>query len=566
VLDECETVVVGTIFVDDDATSGLNDGSSWVDAFVDLEDALAYSQCSGLVYEIRVAGGTYKPGTDQEDSFHLVNGVELRGGYRGLAGGGDPDERDIDAFESVLSGDIGVIGESGDNCRHVVVCENADATTVIEGFTITEGLASGASGGGMLIMQEGSPTIVQCRFVANGASQGGGIRISHSNAAPTILDCTFSGNRASKGGGLSSSSLTGMTIADCKFSNNSAGNGGGMYIVAGSPTLSNCTFSSNNSGDGGGGMYAEDGSPTLTNCTFSGNFAEVYGGGMLAENASPTLTNCVFSGNSTDLYGGGMYQHDGHTTAVNCTIVGNSAGMWAGGCFNWWETDGVTTCKNCIIWGNTAPDSPQASYSDIDSSCVQGGHPGSGNIDADPLFVDADGPDGIYGTADDDVHLLEGSPCINAGDDEAIPEGVTIDFDGEPRVQQCRVDMGVDETPYFEDCNSNGASDACDISSCDGSAWCSDCNENGIPDECDIASGASTDLNGNGVPDECELFGDCDFDGDVDLDDLEAMLGCLFGPDETPSEGCECGDGDADLDVDLADFALFQQQFTGPLP
>ncbi|MGD8451773.1 MAG: right-handed parallel beta-helix repeat-containing protein [Phycisphaerae bacterium] len=512
--DECETLVSGVIYVDDDAAGGLNDGSSWADAFVDLQEALAYSKCSGLVSEIRVAGGTYFPGTSPHNSIYLQNGVALRGGYRGLASGGDPDDRDIGAFESILSGDIGVVGNPGDNSRSVVDGGDTDASAVLEGFTITEGHAN-FYGGGMYI-PNGSPTIVRCTISANSAGMAGG----------------------------------------------------GVWLSSGSPTIRDCTISANSAGYGGAGMYSGGSSPTLTNCTFSGNSAD-YGGGMLNEGLyNLALTNCTFSGNSASR-GGGLFNDSGSSgvTVTGCTFSGNSASNYGGGIADLSDDSAVV---NCVVWGNTSPQDPQIRGSDghlvVTYSCVQGGWEGDGNIDADPLFVDADGPDDVFGTEDDDLHLLEGSPCINAGDNAAIPSGVTTDFEGEDRVQQCRVDMGADETPYFEDCNSNDVADACDIADCDGSPWCGDCNGNGVPDECDIASGTSEDLNGNGVPDECEIFGDCDHDLDVDLDDLEAMLGCLFGPDETPSEGCDCADINADLDVDLADFALFQQQFTGPLP
>ncbi len=59
------------------------------------------------------------------------------------------------------------------------------------------------------------------------------------------------------------------------------------------------------------------------------------------------------------------------------------------------------------------------SYSD-----VQGGWTGTGNIDADPLFVDPAGGD---------LRLGPGSPCIDAADNTAVPKGVTTDLDGNPR-------------------------------------------------------------------------------------------------------------------------------------
>jgi hypothetical protein len=68
---------------------------------------------------------------------------------------------------------------------------------------------------------------------------------------------------------------------------------------------------------------------------------------------------------------------------------------------------------------------------------VQGGWPGAGNIDKDPLFVDV---------SIDDYHLLSGSPCINAGDPAYVPAPDETDLDGQPRVIGGRIDMGVYES------------------------------------------------------------------------------------------------------------------------
>jgi parallel beta-helix repeat protein len=165
------------------------------------------------------------------------------------------------------------------------------------------------------------------------------------------------------------------------------------------------------------------GSPTVTNCIFSGNsvysLEDAYGGGMyIANNSSPTVTNCTFSGNLADsdnTYGGGIY------------YAGSSS----------------TTVTNCILWG----DSPSEIFKwtsltlNITYSDIQGSYPGTGNIDADPLFVDSAGGD---------YHLQDGSPCIDMGDNSA-PELPEKDIDGDDRIidgnddGSAVVDMGADE-------------------------------------------------------------------------------------------------------------------------
>ena len=68
------------------------------------------------ITEIRVAGGTYVPSdrsdpvVERSETFRMLDGIALLGGYRGCpggdCGGGDPDERDVVAYESVLTGDL----------------------------------------------------------------------------------------------------------------------------------------------------------------------------------------------------------------------------------------------------------------------------------------------------------------------------------------------------------------------------------------------------------------------------------------------------------------------------
>jgi hypothetical protein len=131
-------------------------------------------------------------------------------------------------------------------------------------------------------------------------------------------------------------------------------------------------------------------------------------------------------------------------------ITGNRAGDLAGGVFNI-QTSG--TLENCILWGNSDRDGEGepaqfrafgAAVVDVGYTVIQGwtgGLGGAGNIADDPLFVDPGHWDD-NGTPDDptddlwidgDYHLQAGSPCIDAGDNTAVPVGVTTDLGGRPR-------------------------------------------------------------------------------------------------------------------------------------
>lgn len=196
-------------------------------------------------------------------------------------------------------------------------------------------------------------------------------------------------------------------------------------------TITNC------SGDYGGGMMiVTDSSPTITNCIFTGNSATNAGGGIYIENASSTITNCIFSGNSSNYYdgGGGIYNYQSSPVLTNCTFYANRA--WYGGAI--YNSNSSPTITNCILWGDTTTYGQEIDNSNslptVNYSDIQGGYSGTGNINADPIFVDP---------ANSDLHLQAGSHCINAGDDiSGLPEK---DLDGNNRVFGAQVDMGAYE-------------------------------------------------------------------------------------------------------------------------
>lgn len=193
------------IYVNHTATTGMNNGTSWEDAFVYLQDAIA-AQTSGSGSEIWVAKGIYYPdlGTNvaENDRSASFSGgsVSIYGGFNGTElPGFDKFDRDLTNNVTILSGDIGLRGDMSDNSYHVVT----DCS--INGVTVTKGNADGPAAnfehvGGGLYRTSGSSIISQCTFIDNHATIGGGI-YSNPSFLTEIWNCVFVSNTAEKGGG-----------------------------------------------------------------------------------------------------------------------------------------------------------------------------------------------------------------------------------------------------------------------------------------------------------------------------------------------------------------------------
>ncbi|MHC4694548.1 MAG: right-handed parallel beta-helix repeat-containing protein, partial [Planctomycetota bacterium] len=307
-----------TIYVDADA-NGLNDGSSWTNAYNYLQDALADANTSAKPIEIHVAEGIYKPDhgqnqhlEDQYASFQLQNLVAIKGGYGGI-GEPDPNARDIAAYETILSGEI---SDDEDSC-HVVTGSGTDRTAVLDGFTITEG---------------------QAYTVSNNNDLGGGMYCYAGH--PTIRNCTFFNNKAlNYGGGMCNDGNSCPLLTNCLFVQNSATDGGGMDNEYSHPILINCVFAGNwvdeyNADSfSGGAIYNYFSSPALINCTITANAAKQWGGcgGIYNSTTSrPTLTNCILSENSDILGKIESSQIAGGTPSINYSCVQGLTGDLGG--------------------------------------------------------------------------------------------------------------------------------------------------------------------------------------------------------------------------------------------
>jgi len=217
-------------------------------------------------------------------------------------------------------------------------------------------------------------------------------------------------------------------LIDCE------GDGRAFYLNSGETSVSviaGFTITNGSVTGHGGGIYCGYGcSPTITNCIITGNSASGLGGGIFfGDESLSSMTNCLIVGNDA-LNGGGIYCWNYAAPSVtNCTFSGNDATFGGAACFH---TNSSTTLTNCVLWGdfpNEIGGTATVTYSDVQGSC-----PGTGNIDADPLFLD---PGYWTGTdwVDGDYHLYPCSPAIDAGDPAS-------DYSNEPEPHGDRANMG----------------------------------------------------------------------------------------------------------------------------
>jgi predicted outer membrane repeat protein len=241
---------------------------------------------------------------------------------------GDLDRNDRTDKNGVVTDTVGILGR---NAYHVVVADGVGDATVLDGLTVTAGLADGTDeqihGGGMYVCSS-NLVLQNVSFSGNHADSHGGAMSVKSWSQVFLSQVTLSGGQAARGGGISSQDSS-LQLTNVTFNDNHASSGqrlgGGMYIQWGVAVLEDVTFSGNRADHYGGGIYSY-GSHHLTNVTFSSNQAD-RGGGMtcMGSGGSPVLNNVAFISNQAKAEGGGLYSNRVDVNLVNVTFTDNEA-------------------------------------------------------------------------------------------------------------------------------------------------------------------------------------------------------------------------------------------------
>ena len=223
----------------------------------------------------------------------------------------------------------------------------------------------------------------------------------------------------------------GGVVENCVITGNYAGKdndpsfegcGGGLF----KSIARNCVISNNMAQAHGGGVDLCE----VSHCIIVDNQARGNGAGARRSSVSDSLIARNVSLNDRGSASGGGARN---CRLIRCTVAGNLAGPGGSSSPGQGGIDSCQSVENCIIYGNKLTDGTDsnANGSTITYSCLGSSVSGTGNIVADPLFVDS---------ANGNYRLEADSPCIDAG--AAGDLDLPFDLDGNPRVKGRAIDMG----------------------------------------------------------------------------------------------------------------------------
>ncbi len=432
------------IYVDQQAR-GDGDGRDWANAFRGLRPALAAAAVEPLRVEIWVARGVYgvegAGALGRNSSFIIPRQTAVYGGFRGIERRRTQRDPNPDTNGTVLTGWI----SDGVTALHVVRFDSVGRDSVLDGFTVEGGLANE------------SPNL-----------NGAGAHIWR--GSPTIRNVIFTGNDAAGRGGAVFVNGGSPVFTNVRFIDNTAQHGGAIAVDAGKIDVQACYFENNHADLHGGAIFAQNADLIrLRGSDLRGN--EAQNGGALALQFVTELDDfsTLYSGNVAE-FGGAIHLFNvGDAALVNVTLANNAASVGAA----LRQNGGATTIANAILWNNpsevgtqidAAPTSALTLYcSNVQFYLADGDIDENLNCSLQPRFQNPVGPDGLAGTADDNLRLQRNSPCIDAGDNRRLPWAdfgrapslltrMLVDADGQPRrVDVASVaDTGIGRAPLVD--------------------------------------------------------------------------------------------------------------------
>ncbi len=276
-----------------------------------------------------------------------------------------------------------------------------------QGCIIQDNVSIPYYGGGMYCI-ESTIQMIDCDISNNIAGIDGGGIVCDENIDLSLFACTIHGNEAHYGGGMYIESSDFTTIVDTHIFENSAYEGGGILCVSSSLIeVINCHISANQVVGEGGGVYSENSGLDASRSVIIGNTA-YDGGGFALNNCDAVISNCTIFENAANVNGdgGGIYlRGQSNPVITNCAITDNSGeGLYV--------TDGSPNVSFNDCFNNSGGNYGGAGV-DTDLGVPTGenanGDPCDNfdNIALDPMYFDPD---------NDDFHLQDSSPCIDAGD------------------------------------------------------------------------------------------------------------------------------------------------------
>jgi hypothetical protein len=366
----------------------------------------------------------------------LATGLNVRGTNRGAINLTDADATITGGLITENTG----FGSNG-------VLSTVGGTVTIEGVTIS--LSTGVA----FSAAETTLTLNNSQVINNNGI--GTALISATTQAMSISGNTFRGNTSiSDTLALSLDPTTSPVVVGNTFDNNTSSSV--IAVSDGTPTIRRNLIIGNTNSAGSGTINISGGSPLIDGNRVLGN--NVGSGSVIncaSASGTTVLVNNVLASNTAGE--AAVNIADSNATLSQNSIVQNSgAGLSS-------STTGTVTVANSIVRGNLggAFDVFVGSIA-VNSTNYEGGATGggTGNIDQAQTFVDADGPDNIANTADDNYRLPSGSPGINAGSNTLVPAGITQDLAGNARIAGGIVDQGAYELAGPTACNASDVAGA----------------------------------------------------------------------------------------------------------